>query len=192
MLECMNVILLHSNHRHVSAPYKTIFRVVRTRIHLILYGPCIILQYICKPTRYTTFYDWVYSQNLVARHVSVLNGPPSEAFTSCMLQIWYVVICVLLDTSRCYAVAYTYIYIHTYTLEILVLLIMKTAQVLELLTVCHSLCYSVLYKAPVVIHNWVLKHKVTTYTKIGFHGRCFWAAAVVCDMWRTEWEQKPH
>jgi hypothetical protein len=40
----------------------------------------------------------------VARHVSDLNGPSSGAFTSCMLQIWYVVICVLLDTSKSYAV----------------------------------------------------------------------------------------
>ena len=37
-------------------------------------------------------------------HVSDLNGPSSGAFTSCMLQIWYVVICVLFDTFRCYAV----------------------------------------------------------------------------------------
>ena len=29
---------------------------------------------------------------------------PQEFFLSCMLQIWYVVFCVLLDTSRCYAV----------------------------------------------------------------------------------------
>ena len=26
-------------------------------INLILYGPCIILQYICNPTRYTIFDD---------------------------------------------------------------------------------------------------------------------------------------
>ena len=39
----------------------------------------------------------------MARHVSDLNGSSSGAFTSCMLQIWYVVICVL-DTSGCYAV----------------------------------------------------------------------------------------
>ena len=42
------------------------------QMDLILYGPCIILQYICNPTKYTTFYDWVYS-HLVARHVSDLN-----------------------------------------------------------------------------------------------------------------------
>ena len=47
-------------------------------------------QYICKPTRYTTFYDWVNSQHLAARHVSDLNGPSPGAFTSCMLRIWYV------------------------------------------------------------------------------------------------------
>ena len=29
---------------------------------------------------------------------------PQERFTGYMLQIWYVVICVLLDTSRCYVV----------------------------------------------------------------------------------------
>ena len=40
----------------------------------------------------------------MAGHVSDLNGLPSGAFTSCMLQIWYAVICVLLDTSGCYAV----------------------------------------------------------------------------------------
>ena len=33
-----------------------------------------------------------------------LNGPSSGTFTRCMLQIWYVAICVLLETSRCYAV----------------------------------------------------------------------------------------
>jgi len=32
----MNVILLHSNHRHVSATHVDIFRVVRTRIQLQL------------------------------------------------------------------------------------------------------------------------------------------------------------
>ena len=74
-------------------------------VNLILYGPCIILQYICKPTRYTRFYDWVYSQHLAARHFSDLNGPSSGAFTSCMLRVWYVVFCVLLDTSKRYAVA---------------------------------------------------------------------------------------
>ena len=40
----------------------------------------------------------------MARHVADLNGPSSGAFTSCMLQIWYVVFCVLLDMSSCYAV----------------------------------------------------------------------------------------
>ena len=40
----------------------------------------------------------------MAEHVSDLSGPSSGAFTSCMLQIWYVVIYILLDTSRCYAV----------------------------------------------------------------------------------------
>ena len=41
---------------------------------------------------------------MVARHVSDLNGPSSGVFSSCMLQIWYVVFCVLLNMSRCYAV----------------------------------------------------------------------------------------
>ena len=67
--------------------------------NLILYGRCIILKYICKPTRYVMFCDWVYSQHLVARHVSNLNGPSSGAFTSCMLRIWYVGICVFATYS---------------------------------------------------------------------------------------------
>jgi hypothetical protein len=33
------------------------------------------------------------------RHVSALSGPSTGAFTSCMLQIWYVEIGVLLDNS---------------------------------------------------------------------------------------------
>jgi len=35
-LECMNVILLHSNHRHVSAARRAIFKVVRTIMQLQL------------------------------------------------------------------------------------------------------------------------------------------------------------
>jgi hypothetical protein len=35
-LECMNVILLHSNHQHVLTTHVNIFRVVRTRIKLQL------------------------------------------------------------------------------------------------------------------------------------------------------------
>ena len=54
-------------------------------INSILYGPCIILQYICNPIRYTAFYDWVYSWHFVAGHVSDLNSPFSGAFSSCML-----------------------------------------------------------------------------------------------------------
>ena len=34
---------------------------VTGKSRLILYGPCIILQYRCNPTGYTVFYDWVYS-----------------------------------------------------------------------------------------------------------------------------------
>ena len=30
-------------------------------VNLISYGPCVILQYVCKPTTYTVFYDSVYS-----------------------------------------------------------------------------------------------------------------------------------
>jgi len=33
-LECMNVVMLHSNDGHVSATRMAIFRVVRTRIQL--------------------------------------------------------------------------------------------------------------------------------------------------------------
>ena len=36
------------------------FRVLRQwleSLQLILFGPCIILQYICNPARYTMFYD---------------------------------------------------------------------------------------------------------------------------------------
>ena len=39
---------------------------------------------------------------MLARHVSDLIGPPSGAFYELYLQIWYVVICVLLDTSSRY------------------------------------------------------------------------------------------
>ena len=36
---------------------------------------------------------------MIARHVSDLTGPSSGAFYKLYLQIWYVVIRVLLDTS---------------------------------------------------------------------------------------------
>jgi hypothetical protein len=35
-LECMNVVLLHSKHRHVSAAHVAFFRVVRTRMQIKL------------------------------------------------------------------------------------------------------------------------------------------------------------
>ena len=41
---------------------------------------------------------------MLARHVSDLTGPSSGAFYKLYLQIWYVVICVLLDTSSRYKV----------------------------------------------------------------------------------------
>ena len=41
---------------------------------------------------------------MLARHVSDLTGPSSGAFYEMYLQIWYVVICVLLDTSSRYEV----------------------------------------------------------------------------------------
>ena len=44
----------------------------------------------------------------MARHVSDLSGPSSGAFTSCMLRVWYVVFCVLLDTSGCYVGLHIY------------------------------------------------------------------------------------
>jgi hypothetical protein len=41
-----------------------------------------------------------YSQHLLARHVSDLTGPSSEAmFYELYVQIWYVVIRVLFDTQ---------------------------------------------------------------------------------------------
>ena len=39
---------------------------------------------------------------MLARHVSDLTDPSSGAISSFMLQKWYVVFCVLLDTSRYY------------------------------------------------------------------------------------------
>jgi hypothetical protein len=41
---------------------------------------------------------------MLARHVSDLTGPSSGAFYKLYLQIWYVVIRVLLDTSSRYEV----------------------------------------------------------------------------------------
>ena len=43
-----------------------------------------------------------YSALMLARHVSDLTGPSSGAFHKLYLQIWYVVIRVLLDTSSRY------------------------------------------------------------------------------------------
>ena len=43
-----------------------------------------------------------YSSHMLARHVSDLTGPSSGAFYKLYLEIWYVVIRVLLDTSRHY------------------------------------------------------------------------------------------
>ena len=65
-----------------------------------------ILSYICSPTRYRKcFNEWVYSALMLARHVSDLIGPSSEAFCiSCIRRLWYVVIRVLLDTSSRYKV----------------------------------------------------------------------------------------
>ena len=45
-----------------------------------------------------------YSSHMLARHVSDLTGPSSGAFYKLYLQIWYVVIRVLLDTSSRYSV----------------------------------------------------------------------------------------
>ena len=46
-----------------------------------------------------------YSSHMLARHVSDLTGPSSGAFFyKLYLQIWYVVIRVLLDTSSRYEV----------------------------------------------------------------------------------------
>ena len=69
--------------------------------NLILYGPCIILQFQQDIQRFMIKF---IHNTLEARHVSDLNGPSSGAFSSCMLQIWYVAVRVLLDMSRCYAV----------------------------------------------------------------------------------------
>ena len=41
---------------------------------------------------------------MVARHVSDLTGPSLGAFYELYLQIWYMVICVLLDMSSRYDV----------------------------------------------------------------------------------------
>ena len=47
-----------------------------------------------------------YSSHMLARHVSDLTGPSSGAFAyKPNVQIWYVVIRVLLDTSSRYEVA---------------------------------------------------------------------------------------
>ena len=48
-----------------------------------------------------------YSALMLTRHVSHLTGPSSEAFYKLYLQIWYVVIRVLLDTSSRYKVVGT-------------------------------------------------------------------------------------
>ena len=45
------------------------------------------------------FNEWIYSSRMLARRVSNLTGPSSGAFYKLYLQIWYVVIRVLLDTS---------------------------------------------------------------------------------------------
>ena len=48
------------------------------------------------------FNEWVYSSRMLARHVLDLTGPSSGAFYKLYLQILYVVIRVLLDTSSRY------------------------------------------------------------------------------------------
>ena len=57
--------------------------------------------YICSPTIYTKFFnEWVYSSRVLAQYVSDLTGPSSGVFIyKLYMQIWYVVIRVLLDTS---------------------------------------------------------------------------------------------
>ena len=51
------------------------------------------------------FDEWVYSSRMLARHVSDLTGPSSGAFVyKLYVQIWYVVIGVLSDTSSRYEV----------------------------------------------------------------------------------------
>ena len=60
-----------------------------------------------------------YSALLLARHVSDLIGPSSGVFCiSCICRLWYVVICVLLDTSSRYKVVeLTKMVNKTYTLR---------------------------------------------------------------------------
>ena len=45
-----------------------------------------------------------FIHHMLVRHVSDLTGPSSGAFYKLYLQIWYVVISVLLDTSSRYEV----------------------------------------------------------------------------------------
>ena len=47
---------------------------------------------------------------MLARHVSDLTGPSSGGFYTLYLQIWYVIIRVLLDTSSRYEVVGLHIY----------------------------------------------------------------------------------
>ena len=47
---------------------------------------------------------------MLARHVSDLTGPSSGWFYTLYLQIWYVIIRVLLDTSSRYEVVGLHIY----------------------------------------------------------------------------------
>ena len=47
-----------------------------------------------------------YLSHMLARHVSDLTGPSSGAFYELYVQIWYVVIRVILDTSSRYEFGY--------------------------------------------------------------------------------------
>ena len=60
--------------------------------------------YAVQQDTHSFFNEWVYSSRVFARHVSDLTGPSSGASYKLYLQIWYVVLLVLLDTSSRYEV----------------------------------------------------------------------------------------
>ena len=64
--------------------------------------------YAVQQDTQSVLHEWVYSSRMLARHVLDLTGPSSGAFYKLYLQIWYVVIRVLLDTSSRYEVICKY------------------------------------------------------------------------------------
>ena len=93
---------------------------------------------------------------MVARNVSGLSSPFSEGFSICMLQICYVVFCVLLDTSRCCGVVWrTQFFIQPHNLIIKHCVSCWIAYVLQDIT--RSIQYQVnYYKIFRTVAHWFL------------------------------------